>query len=212
MRLSDLKWATSYLNSDPALSKYNVFPATVSLWDPNPRTGRKSIHVVLLLEKQLLAYPVELVGHILRIALSLQNHGHADDILIDCKALGPFTYGYQKSTRGTIGAEFMRPIPQEFDAVFVQAVIDNKIEGLRIYWARYFDKERIEDFPELDGIPADELHKKCLVPYRRGFNDDSRFAENPQLDIPKTFEELQRLFPDPYMQSIAEQRGTRTRY
>ncbi len=193
-----LEQAEAYINSNIEFAKFNVLPATVSIWDPNPRTGRKSLVVGLLLVSELRAYPNDLVAHILRITLWLQATGCADDILFTCKSKGPFSHGYEMSTRTMIQVNIFSQIPEKFDVEYVKSVIGKQVESVQCFWPRYFDKERLEDFPELEDITHAELHDRYRVPYRRGFNDDLRFDKNPQLEIPKTYEELERLFPQPF--------------
>ena len=90
-------------------------------------------------------------------------------------------------------------IPKSFDAEYVKSVIGKRVEEVKCFWPRYFDKERLENFPELEDLAHNDLHSRFRVPYRRGFNDDLRFDKNPQLEIPKTYEELERLFPEPFL-------------
>jgi hypothetical protein len=196
-----LSRAESLINADSYLSRYNVYPAALGIRSHLPSAGRKGqcLTGMLLLEKALLAYPVDLVRHVLEIAQRLQSNGFKEDMVFTCKCKGPFPYGYNSSTRTMVSINVEEPISEDFDTDFVRAVNDRRLVNVQAFWGRFFDKERLEDFPELEELSHDELHKKYRVPYRRGFFDDARFAANPHLEIPKTYEELERLFPDPYV-------------
>lgn len=198
MNYSVLEWAETHLNSDHEFNRFNVYPAAVSRCNFNPRTNRPSIMVMLLLTKDFLPYPTELVSHVLRVALFLQFNGCTEDILFTCKSKGPFSHGFDMSTRTMIQVNVFSQIPKNFDAEYVKLVIGKHVETVQCFWPRYFDKERLEDFPELEDLAHNDLHSRFRVPYRRGFNDDLRFDKNPNLEIPKTYEELERLFPAPF--------------
>ena len=55
-----LEWAENHLNTDAEFARFNIFPTSVIMCDENPRTGRKSVELMLLLNKDLLAHPVVL--------------------------------------------------------------------------------------------------------------------------------------------------------
>jgi hypothetical protein len=201
MSYRDLPLAESLVNEDAYLSRFNVYPAGFMIGPHVPGANRagQCIRGGLVLEKALLTYPIELVRHVLEIAQRLQSRGFKEDMVFTCKCKGPFPYGYNSSTRTMVSVNVEEPISEDFDTDFVRAVNDRRLVNVQAFWGRFFDKERLEDFPELEELSHDELHKKYRVPYRRGFFDDARFAANPHLEIPKTYEELERLFPDPYV-------------
>jgi hypothetical protein len=201
MSYRDLPLAESLVNEDAYLSRFNVYPAGFMIGPHVPGANRagQCIRGGLVLEKALLTYPIELVRHVLEIAQRLQSNGFKEDMVFTCKCKGPFLYGYNMSTRTMVSVNVFESLPLSFDISFVKAVNDRRLENIQAFWGRFFDKERLDDFPELEEVPSEELHARYRVPYRRGFFDDARFAANPHLEIPKTYEELERLFPDPYV-------------
>lgn len=200
-----LLWAESLINADPYLSRFNVYPTALGSRPHLSSAGRNGICVtgMLLLEQALLAYPIDLVRHVLEIAQALQLNGFQEDMIFTCKSKGPFLYGFNSSTRTMVSVNVFEPLPVSFDIDFVKAVNDRRLERVQAFWGRFFDKERLEDFPELEEISAEQLHQRYPVPYRRGFSDDQRFSDNPILEVPKTYEELNRLFPDVYLNERA---------